>query len=335
MPRLHHQGLVVAASALVTLTGAAGVQAEEGRVAFSVRRSASAGSCPDVRGLAAAVSHLTAKVTLDPDVTDAADGRIEVEFSRGPSRFRAHLRATGLRSGVRVLVHDGVDCAPLAEATAISLAVLLDPEWRPPEPAPTLPPPPPVPAPKDAPNEPAVPPPPAEATASGWGLRAHATAGAAIGVLRSAAPVLGVGVAVDPIPALSFSGGAALIPAQSLPLAPGHVDVALAGGEAAACVLPLGSARARVGGCASAVLAVVSASGVGYFRNGSTSRPWLAFGGHAYAHGEMVGPLGWTARAGALAPTTTEAFGVDGAGVAYAPPRVAIVLAAGLTMTFR
>ncbi len=324
------------AAALVVSSLATCARADDERVAFAVRRSAAAAGCPDVRALAADVRRLTTKVTLDPDAADAP-ARIEVEFSRAGTRYRAHIKATGAREGVRVLGHDGAGCAPLGEATAVSLAVLLDPEWRPPEPA--APPPEPAPAPPLPKKESAPPaareaPPEARAEAV-WGLRAHATAGVSLGVLRTAAPIFGVGLALDPWPEVSFSAGAAFVPSQSLALAPGHVDVSLIGGEVAACLLPLGVPRARLGACVASALTAVSASGVGYFRDGSTTRPWLAFGGHAQAQGAITGGLGWLARVGALAPTTTEGFGVDGAGVAYAPPRVAVVLAAGATMTFR
>ena len=302
-------------------------------VVFTVRRDAAASSCPDALTLAEDVLRLTTKVRLDPDATATGD-RIDVDFKHGPAGFRAQVHATGERSGQRVLTHKGATCGPLAEAVAVSLAILLDPEWHPPVPAE---PPPPEPPPAPAPPVTEAPPPraPAPTTGGDWAVRAAVTTGAALGIVRAAAPIFGVLLAADPVPELSFGVGAILVPGQSLPLAPGHVDVSLVGAEVAACALPLGSARLRLGVCATAALGSVAAKGSGYFRDGSTQRPWLAFGGHAQALGQIAGPLGWTLRAGALAPTTTEAFSIDGAGVAYAPPRVAVVLAAGATMTFR
>ncbi len=319
--------------ALGAIAAARHALADETREAFGVRHSPSAATCPDARALADEVARLTAKVTLDPELADAQE-RIDVSFTRAGATFRAEIRAKGSRAGVRVLSHGGAACTELSRAVAISLAVLLDPEWRPPEPPPPHAEPPPSP-PRAAPTEePARPSPPPPTASSPVAFHTDVTAGVALGLVRSAAPIFAIDLALTPIPQLAFVLGGILVPKQSLPLAPGHVDVRLLGGEAMACYLPL-LRPITLAACGGATLASVQASGVGYFREGSGSRPLFAIGGAAIAGGDLVGPLGWTARAGALVPTSSEAFGVDGAGVAYDPPRVAIVLAAGLRVTFR
>lgn len=303
--------------------------------ALVVQRAPEASDCPDAPALAAMIARLTSKAPEPADVAPAGAERFDVEFSRGATRYRVVVRTRGSRAGVRTLDDPGATCASLAEATALTIAVIVDPEGvklaepaTPPEAAQA--PLPPV-AETQAPPPAAVPPPPA---AFRWAIGVEARVGAAIAILREVAPTGTLAVELRPSSIVSVEVGALFIPSQSLALERGSVDVWLLAGAANACVWPYAEA-ARVGACIGLAAGTVRADGRGYPTESGASRPWLAANAALAAGGPIAWRVGWTGRAGVVVPTRRESFGIEGAGVAYEAPSVGGLVAAGLTMSIR
>lgn len=283
------------------------------------------------------IGRLTPKA---PSATQAAppDGdRFDVEFSRSDGRYRVVVRATGSHGGVRALDDSGTSCASLSEATALTIALIVDPEGvklEPPasDPEPTTPPPPvtTVPDPARDTRE-------ADASAtrpSRWSLAIAARAGAAVGVVREVAPIATLAVELRPLRWVSLDIGAIFIPVQSLELRGGTVDVWLAAGTANACFWPYAEA-VRLGGCIGLAGGAIRGDGRGYPVEGGSTRPWLAGTATGAADGPIFGPLGWSVRGGLVVPTHRESFGVDGAGVAYEALAIGAIVSGGLTVQIR
>ncbi|WP_437725334.1 hypothetical protein [Sorangium sp. So ce861] len=88
---------------------------------LSVTRGAGAESCPDAARLTARVAQLRGR----PET--GASGAYAVSFTRGDDGFRASIRSG---SGARELRDRGGSCAALEQATAVTLALLLDSDAR-------------------------------------------------------------------------------------------------------------------------------------------------------------------------------------------------------------
>jgi hypothetical protein len=166
---------------------------------FSWVRGEGAGTCPDGRALAARVSE---RLGRNP-FSDAAEQSIEGGVVARDGRFHAELRvrdAGGVARGSRELAANGPDCAELAEAVVLAVALTIDPNaalggMPTPPAAPPAPVEPPPPAPPALPSCPAVRCPPPEPCRQKpcpppSGLRAAVAARAvvAFGVLPGVAP---------------------------------------------------------------------------------------------------------------------------------------------------
>ena len=302
--------------------------------ALVVHRAPSAADCPDALALSSIIARLSPKAPT-PDVVATPDG-FEVEFSRAAGRYRAIVRSRGARAGVRTLEDAGATCQTLAEATALTIAVIVDPDGvtlgEPPEKKP-------VEQSAETGAPPPAPPPPVEGpppirSAGSWSLAAQAGGGVSLGVVRGVAPLATVSLELRPSAHLSFEVGGAFVPTQGLALGPGSIDVWLLTGAASACVWPYARA-VRLGACASVIAGAVHGEGRGYPTQSGASRPWLAGALSIGANGPIHGVMGWFGRAGVVVPTHRESFGIDGVGVAYEAPSAGGLLAAGLTFTIR
>jgi hypothetical protein len=280
------------------------------------------------------IGRLTNKAPEPPDTASANAERFDVEFSHGGGRYRVVVRSRGTRTGVRTLDDAGATCTSLAEATALTIAVIVDPEGvKLPEP-PVATPEAPAPAPPTtpAPVAPVVAPPFVPPTR--WSFAIEAKGGVAIGVVRDVAPIGVIALEIRPVSLFSVEIGGLFIPTQRLALERGGVDVWLLAGTANACVWPYAETL-RVGACVGLAAGSLRGDGRGYPVESGASRPWFAAMARGAVLGPIIGPLGWTARAELVLPSRRESFGIEGAGVAYEARAASAILAAGLTMTIR
>jgi hypothetical protein len=252
--------------------------------------------------------------------------RVYVEFSKDEAGYHATVRTEGRNAGTRELFDAGTSCGPLAAATSLVLAVVLDLRPRAEtEPAPRA----------DSPPSKPEPAPPASkarpALVRFVGLGVHAS---------GAYGLLGPGVTGsfggDVRLRLSFlelevAGFGALN--RTVAYAPGYVEVGVAAGSAGICAYPLESG-VELGACASFFAGRIHASGHGFSYDGATSSLWLA---------SRVGitvalPLTshWVARLGAdlFLPLRRYSLVVERVGTVYDPSAAGFALSFGPEVRF-
>jgi hypothetical protein len=292
--------------------------------------------CPSADAIAATVESLMGHPALAPS-DDAAPG----DAAPSEGVYNVHVARGGLYtasittpSGAeRDLSDPGPGCSGLADAVALTLAILLDPEGRAPAPhAPT----PAKPAKKDSKPAPARRAPAPKPERVAW-LSARALGGGALGVLSSAVPAAWGEIDARPSRLLSLGAGV-LVPASSSAAfgpSPGQVDFALVAGYLRLCGPEIGPARALVRVCLQPMLGSVRIAGSGYSQRNETSRPiWGALGLGASLDVALAGPLGLVVDATGLVAGRTE-YTVKGPD-APAPgtlPRLGAILGAGLRVS--
>jgi hypothetical protein len=95
-------------------------------VRLSVNRAPDAGDCPDAGRLAAGIARAGHRSL--PSIAPNAEARLrfEVDMARSATGYAATVRILGARIGVRQIEHTGGTCAPLADALAVALVVVID-----------------------------------------------------------------------------------------------------------------------------------------------------------------------------------------------------------------
>jgi hypothetical protein len=92
--------------------------------AISVGRAPGAEDCPDAERLTARVDRI-AEASAHTS-SDAARTTVHVDFSRSGDSYQATLHLTGAREGERALRDEGPTCDALADAVAVTTALLFD-----------------------------------------------------------------------------------------------------------------------------------------------------------------------------------------------------------------
>lgn len=358
-----HPAVSIVALALTSSASGPGVAVAQERAAtadLEVRRHSAAWRCPSGATFHEHIDAIAGRSAIVLDESIRADVHLVVTFAPGPQGgLVATLDATGARSGTRAFEDAGLDCTALAEAVAVSAALLLDAGWQ----APPLPAPAPVPeaaAPAPVPNTvpPAVAPlppapafipwqpPPSDDTASarsavklggdtwaldGWGgfttaLRESGGLGfGAMGRRRSGPASVGVGA--------SF-----VAPSEVSAFGAGTVDAYALGAAVEGCleVLVVDIAT-TVSPCATSALRTVVASG-DYQRDGTGAQPMLGLGGALTIASRVAGPVSVLARGSALGEVVRPTFQVeddgdadpDTVGDAYQPPILGVEVGLGV-----
>ena len=300
-----------------TLHGTARAQSMD---ALRVDRGPGAEDCPDGMSLSERISAIRGR----PDAPNHET--YEVSFSHTADTFSATIRGGPNGESQRVLEGRGPTCAALAQATAVTLALLFDSEadsrsQPKPEPAP-----PPAPPPKiEKPPVEAIPPPPHAHTHIDSTLSIGA-AGLAF-VLRPLSPAFTgeLGLRVE-----GFRVGLGVLwnPTQSLSLEPGRVKESLLGGTARTCVALSRGQSVELDVCSGLFVGAVTAHAEGFTQNDRRVRSWLAVPVEL-SLAELSGPVGWEVSASALGTLVHPDFEVQNLGAAYRSPRV------GAMLTFR
>lgn len=273
-----------------------------GGLSLRVERSDEAVSCPDEAWF---------REQIASHAGDAGQsGSFVLTLSRAADGWHAVIqRLDGEAAAERVLVDRSSACRPLAEATAVTLAILADSSTKPAAPPPT----PAKPTPPPPPRIEALPPRPLKVWVGAGG-------GAAVSFISPVAPVLGFSVGVDS-QHLRHTLRAMLTTEQKFTLDPGHVFVQAWLLTALSCVH---TADARVGGalCAALDASMLRASADGFDAGRPSSRAYGAAGVELQLGYSPLERYRISAAAGALATFTRESFSVAGLGVAYVPPQI-------------
>jgi hypothetical protein len=304
-------GLAAGLRASVALANPDGV--ELAGAAIQVEAKPGAEDCPDAQAL----SRRTAAHGTPRGMPRAALA-IHVEFRRSDAGYEATVSTTGRTQGARELTASGPTCDPLAAATSLVLAVLLD--LRPPE---------------EAKGQQAPPPSTRVRTDDSppslfryVALGPHASA--AYGLLGSG-------------PSAAFGGATRLrlgyvegelsgfsTLERSISYSSGFVDLNLAAGSLGLCGYPnpIGTAT-ELGACASVLVGGIRANGREFYTNDEAAALWLAgrFGV------TLAVPLArhWATRLGldVLLPFRRYSVVVDRVGPVFDPPTAAVILTFG------
>lgn len=310
--RLRSALALLAAATWPARPGPARAQAlASGPLPIVAMRSESALGCPDSTGLRERVRAL--RPEAPPEGLE-----IEIRFDREGQGYVATVQTAGRLQTTRVLHAPGPECEGLADATAVSVSLLLD---LLPDPPPASPPPP-----SPAPNSPPAPP---KAPLGIW----FALGGGFSWQLPSRAGGFATTEAlIAPLPPLLFGLGGALSPTAPLEKGEAAVEVDLRFAFARACWVFGSPGGVRAGGCALPAVGRLRGRGQGYALDREANRPWFALGGGVLAAGPLAGPVGWLAESTAFAPLGRESFSVEGLGRAYRTPPVGVLTSAALTV---
>jgi hypothetical protein len=280
---------------------------------IQVEAQPGAEDCPDAQAL----SRRTAAHGM-PRGTPSAPLVIHVEFHRSDAGYEATVSTTGRTRGARELTASGPTCDPLAAATSLVLAVLLD--LRPSEEAKTRLAPPPI---KPAPTHDAPP-----SLFRYVALGPHASA--AYGLLGSGPSAAFGGTTRVRLGYVEgeLSGFSAV--ERSISYSGGFVDLNLAAGSFGLCGYPNPIGRAtELGACAAVLVGGIRANGRGFYTNDEAAALWLAgrFGV------TLAVPLArhWATRLGldVLLPFRRYSVVVDRVGPVFDPPAAAVILTFG------
>lgn len=283
---------------------------------LSVTREEGAESCPDTEALRVHVDRLRGhQATREPSA-------YRVLFSQRNGVFRADIKV-GAGGGARVLRDRRGTCASLEQATALTLALLLDSDASelPPEKI------------EPEPVEPRSPGPPTahdQATPSPDRRynRAHLAlslgGGALFGVVQPVAPTaqaeLGIGVS-------RFRTGIGVLwmPTQTRDFGPGQLRETLLSGVARTCLAAARSVQVRVDLCTGVYAGLLHVQAHGYTRDDSADKAWLAVP-IGVALTTTSSPVGVEVGASALLPLRRNDFSIDNLGVAYESWHVGMLL---------
>lgn len=327
-----------------------------------VHRTDDTADCPDSAALAARVDQHMKRPALRPRKDTGAPAKerpsVDVQIYRSEAGFTAVVQ-TGQKT--RQISDKGATCRGLADAMAITLAILLDTEVPPPPPEPE-PPPPPEPAPTRPEASPTTPvsapalalPPPTLTppfTAPPRTFRVVAGAGATVATGLLAQLSLGgtghVGLGIGRV--FSVEAGFLVLPTQTIPYA-GKVigaatnatptlDIQLTSALARLCATaPVITDATRLGLCAGALVGSIRGAGRGFVVNQTTTSPWVAANLGAILEQTLFWRLSLVTRASVYLPILRRSFIVENieAGsdaLAYSSPFVGAGLDAELRLS--
>jgi len=292
-------------------------------------------TCPDVETIRARL--LAALPRRESDDVD-----VSVVFSRHARGYTVTIALASpllparASEGIRVIEHSKTSCSVMIDAVSVTLSLMLDPfeanatdDTKKATPSPQLA------APATPPVETKFALPSAFAFDLGGGITR--------GVLDQVAPVfelsarwirpapwsLGLGFSYQPLHRES-----AVASAPSSASVAGSVSVWLAGAFAEGCFTAIGDhASMALDVCAMVRSALVSASAVGYPRNGADTAPLVTFGAGPLGSLHLTKDWGLWARASADVPVVRASYAVDGVGTVYDGQHPFFALSLGATFS--
>jgi hypothetical protein len=296
--------------------------------ALRVERGPGAETCPDAAELGARVEAIRGQAS-------AAGRTYSVAFAREGHVFSAQLRSDADSSSLRSLESRADDCRALAQASAVTLALLFDADVSPreptaPEPAPA--PPPAIPASATMPEpQPSA----AEASTERQPLQLGIAVGAglAAAVLRPWAPAVLAELGLRG-GALRFGLGGVWIPEQQLELAPGASKLSLIAASARGCYTPFRRRWLRIEACSGLLLGSLAAAATGYTRDAASNHHVFAALPIELTLGQGLTHASWELSATLLIPYRRNQFEIDGLGDVYETPAVSALLSLRATGWF-
>jgi hypothetical protein len=263
-----------------------------------VVRDSGAEDCPGAEVLAAEVNRRLGRGALAASSRSQGRG-VFVQIARTAEGYHGVLSAVGGAAAGREVFDEGSSCIGMAEALAVTLAILVD---RPGSPTPA----------KYARRPQPAPDPRRVATdevlligpAAGYGL-ADGVAPGVVGEMHFKWSVWSAGL-----------GGLWFAP-RRLAFAPGQVVVSHWAVAARGCWAVAGWSGGRLEACLWPFAGRIRGEGEGFAPDRSAQRLWFGAAAGAVVAGRIVGRLGWEARLAAGASPRRQRFVVDGGGMAF------------------
>ena len=298
-----------------------------------VHRTDDTRDCPDTAALAARVEQHMKRPALRPRTKIAASGQpppsLDVQIYRSEAGYTAVVQSG---EKTRQITDKGATCEGLADAMAITLAILLDTEPPPPEPPSAAAPPPPEPPPPEPPRAAAppsaLPPTPRSpevpfatpprtfrvvagagatvATGILTGLSIGGTGYVGLGIGRIFS--LEAGFLVLPTRAVSYAGKVLGAAPNAAPTVDLQLTTALVRFCATARLL---SEDTRAGLCAGALLGTIHGEGKGFYVNLAATDPWVAADLGAIVEQKLFWRLSLVTRAAVYVPLLRRSFTVN------------------------
>jgi hypothetical protein len=266
-----------------------------GRATLVVTRGAGSEDCPNAVGFADRVRAITANGALQTNPLAETDTWIYLELAHDLGRYNATLQTRGRREGSRTLSDVSANCASLAEAVAVTLAVLLDAN-----------------EPSAAPGTKVVPAPtPATPPREQADLRVAAVLGGGVGLglLAEPAPWGTGGIEATLGSRIRLGVGAGVTLPQRVHYQRGYTELNLAWGYARGCALAFRTKiRVELMLCISPMLGVLSGSGKRYDFSKPKRWSWVALAGGPQLAGPLASPSFWWLSAMLVAPITLRGF---------------------------
>jgi len=240
-----------------------------------------------------------------------ASGRVlvGVQFSRADAGYQARLGLTGAREGERWLRDDGQRCDALADAVAVTVALLFDSASE-------------APAPRVAPREPVQP-------TLRWWLGGRF--GLGVGLVGGATWVAGGTASVSLGARTWFDLGLSTSGTRSLVFGSGVVRLRLSYAELSG-FHSLTRGDFQFGPTLSILGGVTSGAGEGYASTNQESLAYMALGGGARAQFRLARRLLLSVRAEAVVPLQKQVFSVGYVGDAYLSSELAALADLGLAL---
>lgn len=292
-------GVLLFAVTATTALHAAG--SEPPRAELVVTRGAGAEDCPDAAALTTKTRAMTAADITAEAAESPRDTWIQVELARVLSGYRATISARGRRHGTRTIDDIGPRCGSLADAVAITLVMLMDPELST-EPPPKLP-------------APTVVTPPSPPPARGPTPGAELGGGASFAILEHPAPVLELGAHLGIGARARVALGGGYVFPDRVMVAGGEVTLGLAYGYLRGSLVVLQNAGTSLVFAAGPMLGSLSGDGEHY----DVPKPvqhllWLAVAGGPELRATLASWFSWSMRLMLVAPLIQQSFAVDDAG---------------------
>jgi hypothetical protein len=321
---IHSDPVAVLFAAFVTAFSSA-ARADPIQASLAVTRDDGSRGCPDSATLAERVETVAGKRLFDSALDAERDTWVTVEFVRDFGGYRAVISARGSRQGTRALDDVGPECTSLADAVAITLAILLDPpltkgEASSPALAAAVP----VAVTPAAVTSATVAVPPTDSLPSGTSTPAkgrepvtfglEGSAGASFAVLDGVAPLVEAGgrARLSDVLALALGGG--FVPPDRVESGSGSVDVSLVFGYFRACANLLPRRRIVLEACLEPMLGGLSGSGNEYETTDTEWVFWSAAAGVLQGYGTISESVLWSIRARLLTPFVKHGFSVSRGG---------------------
>jgi hypothetical protein len=303
--------------------------ADAPRASLVVTRAPGAEDCPDTAAVSARIRPLMRSEIIEPTVEASPDTWIQVELVRELAVYRAVISARGRRKGTRTIEDVGESCVSIADALAITLVMMLDPE--PASPAmPPLPPPEPE-SPRPSPIVPTSPPAEREAVLR---LGAEASGGASTGILHHAAPLVEVGTRVGVGRRFTLGAGGGLVFPDRAPIGGRSVKLDLSYAYLRGSVWLFESGATELALVAGPLLGSLAGEGSGYDVPSKRHLLWGAATAGAELFASLAPPFAWSARLLAVVPLVNEGFSVERAGEtvrAFRTPALGGLLTVGVS----